>query len=476
MSLALQQLSGRHIAILGLGREGLSTYHFLRQHWPNLPLLLADHTPLDQLAAEVRQIGQRDPAADFFTGESYLELPPYIDTIFRSPGIPPDLPPLAAARQRGVLVTSNTRLFFDLQPGTVIGITGTKGKSTTAALIAAVLRGGGLRTHLLGNIGVPPLSVLADATAESFCVAELSSYQLADLHRSPSVAVLLNIVPEHLSYHGTFEAYVEAKNNLLRHQTEHDTLIFNAAYALPAQLARQSRAHNVPFSLEPATEARYYAQGDWLVYGTPGSHERIIPIADVPLAGRFNLQNVLPALAVGRLYGVPSEAIAAAVRAFRPLEHRLEFVAQRRDIRFYNDSLSTVPEATLAAIDALAPAPVVLIAGGHDRGLDYSDMARELSNRRIRALVLFPPTGDRLWQALQALNPANLPPSVRVETMAAAVEHSWALAQTGDVVLLSPASTSFAQFRDYRDRGEQFKAQVHQLLATHSEAGQTPGS
>jgi UDP-N-acetylmuramoylalanine--D-glutamate ligase len=478
----LDDLANQRIAIVGLGREGVSTYTFLRNRFPHLPLVLADRTPPDQLSPSVRELIQADPLISLRAGETYLEqisaCPSECSVVFRSPGIPPHLPPFEQVREQGGVVLSNTRLFFWLWPGRTVGITGTKGKSTTTALIHAILEHSGQQSRMVGNIGVPPLAALEETetnlSPETIAVAELSSYQLADMEQSPHIAVVLNIVPEHLSYHGSFEAYVAAKANIAHHQSEHDTIIYNADYPLPTQLAQMSRARHIGFGIgsdlrrHSETDYCYGVADEWIVWR--GSRQRgdslhpILPVYDVPLAGRFNLQNVLAAIAVVRELGVDEETIAAAVRTFSPLEHRLEYVGSVGEVAFYNDSLSTVPEAAIAAIESMAPASVVLIAGGYERGLDYHSLARTIRAGQVRALVLFPPSGERIWQAVEALGQGYLPPYVWAEHMDEAVAQAWQAARPGDVVLLSPASASFLRFVDYRDRGHQFKTEVQHLI------------
>lgn len=476
----LDDLANQRIAIVGLGREGVSTYTFLRNLFPHLPLVLADRTPPDQLSPSVRELVQADPLISLRAGETYLEqisaCPSACSVVFRSPGIPPDLPPFEQVREQGGVVLSNTRLFFWLWPGRTVGITGTKGKSTTTALIHTILEHGGQQSHMVGNIGVPPLAALEESSLSpaTIAIAELSSYQLADMEQSPHIAVMLNIVPEHLSYHGSFEAYVAAKANIAHHQSEHDTIIYNADYPLPTQLAQMSRARHIGFGIgsdlrrHSETDYCYGVADEWIVWRGRGQEEPgihlILPVRDVPLAGRFNLQNVLAAIAVARELGVDEETIAAAVRAFSPLEHRLEYVGSVGDIAFYNDSLSTVPEAAIAAIESMAPASVVLIAGGYERGLDYHSLARTIRAGHVRALVLFPPSGERIWQTVEGLGLGCLPPHVWAEHMAEAVAQAWQAARPGDVVLLSPASASFSRFVDYRDRGHQFKTEVQHLI------------
>lgn len=457
---ALERLiAGRRILILGLGREGLSTYSFLRRALPELPLALADRSPVEQLSAEIRQQLADDKAVTLHCGLDYLSALEGYDLIFKAPGIVPSLPELQAARARGSEISSNTRLFFQLCPGTIVGITGTKGKSTTTSLIYTVLAAGGGDVRLLGNIGIPPLNQLEGASEQTLFVVELSSHQLSDLGRSPQIAVLQNIVPEHLDYYDSFESYVQAKANITRFQSEDQLFVYNAGYEIPRRIAASSKARTLPFALEGLAGDGVTLADGWIVVRSGETLERIMPTDQVPLAGRFNLNNVLPAVAIGRRLGLAPELIAEAVRGFRSLEHRLEFVATIDGVSYYNDSLATVPEAAVAALEAFSDRPVVLIAGGYDRHIDYTPLVDALQARPPRALVLFPDTGDTILALLKERG-GELPPYARVENMAEAVERASALAQPGDVVLLSPASASFKLFIDYRDRGEQFKAAV----------------
>lgn len=457
---ALERLiAGRRILILGLGREGLSTYSFLRRALPELPLALADRSPVEQLSAEIRQQLADDKAVTLHCGLDYLSALEGYDLIFKAPGIVPSLPELQAARARGSEISSNTRLFFQLCPGTIVGITGTKGKSTTTSLIYTVLAAGGGDVRLLGNIGIPPLNQLEGASEQTLFVVELSSHQLSDLGRSPQIAVLQNIVPEHLDYYDSFESYVQAKANITRFQSEDQLFVYNAGYEIPRHIAASSKARTLPFALDGLAGDGVTLADGWIVVRSGETLERIMPTDQVPLAGRFNLNNVLPAVAIGRRLGLAPELIAEAVRGFRSLEHRLEFVATIDGVSYYNDSLATVPEAAVAALEAFSDRPVVLIAGGYDRHIDYTPLVDALQARPPRALVLFPDTGDTILALLKERG-GELPPYARVENMAEAVERASALAQPGDVVLLSPASASFKLFIDYRDRGEQFKAAV----------------
>lgn len=471
---ALNKLMTPPVGIVGMGQEGISTYRFLRKYFAHLPMVLVDRAPLEKLSPLVQELAHTDPLVTLRTGAEAMEYLSDCSVLFRSPGIPPDATPLVRAREQGKVILSNTKLFFRLCPGRIIGVTGTKGKSTTTALITAILERAGMQPTMVGNIGIPPLSALECPSSSSLFVAELSSYQLADMDQSPHIAVVLNIVPEHLPYHKTFEAYIEAKSPIVRYQSTHDVLVYQADYPIPTRFATISRAQakgvRVLSELHPWDTASYGIVDEWLGRKTPMGFQPIMRVAEVPLPGRFNLHNVLAAIAVACEIGVDPPIIADAIRAFTPLEHRLEYVGQVGEVKFYNDSLSTVPEATIAAVESMYPTPVVLIAGGYDRGVDYRGLARVLLSHPIRALVLFPPSGERIWQAITTLaqersgvEPCTLPPCCWAVGMRDAVELAWQVAKPGDVVLLSPASASFSQFADYRDRGQQFKSEVRRL-------------
>lgn len=447
------------VLLLGAGREGHSTYTFIRQRRPQLPITIADQSPYEKLAIDFVAQLDADPQTTLITGDNYLDTINDYPLVIKSPGIPPHLPPLVQAQSHGTMFISNTQLFFELVPrDNIIGITGTKGKSTTTAFIHHVLSHVLDDVRLLGNIGLPPLDVLQSApiAPQTHFVIEMSSYQLHDFPYSPHVAILQNIVPEHLTWHGTFEAYVEAKHNIFRHQTSDDWFLYNADGDQSAAAARLSTAQTVGFGLQ---------HGDCLqrdsyitLHGEP-----LADVDDVPLRGEFNLLNAMPSIIIARQFGMDMQQIASALRSFKPLAHRLEYVTTVNGVDYYDDSLATVPEATVAALQGFVDKVIVLITGGHDRGVDYAPLATGIVAANIRQLILFPTTGERIESALNALNNEDIPPMQHVQTMTEAVELAANAAQAGDVVLMSPASASFNLFRNYADRSAQFKAAIANL-------------
>ncbi|MBI3965949.1 MAG: UDP-N-acetylmuramoyl-L-alanine--D-glutamate ligase [Chloroflexi bacterium] len=465
----LTDLAGRSILILGLGREGLSTYRYVRSAFPATVVGLADQAEAERLDPAIQQILRDDVALRLHAGSEYLVGAADYDVIVRTPGIRPDLPELVAARARGTRVTSQTALFLAECGDRVVGITGTKGKSTTTSLIFAALRAGGLDVELVGNIGRPSLSYLVDDRPTKVYVYELSSYQLADVEHSPHVAVLLDVVPEHLNYHGTFESYLAAKSNITRFQSNRDYLVYNPDFATPSSVARSSSAQLLSFRVGQPVEHGGYTTGDDFWLAQPGQRlERVLTRADVPLLGEHNVLNVLAAVTAAKAMRVPSERIAEGIRSFQPLEHRLEPVGTYRGVAFYNDSLATVPEAAMAAMRAIGSGAKTLILGGFDRGLDFSELGRAILEHGARTLILFPTTGRSIEQAVQAAAgpDGELPAMFHVESMEVAVRLAYEHTQPGEACLMSPASPSFNIFRDYRERGEAFKELVRRLGST----------
>ena len=459
----LHELRDKTILILGLGREGQSTWRYLRAAFPEKILGLADQLPLEQLESEVAEKIRSDSHLRLHLGPDYLESLTEYDAIVKSPGIPVTLPALRQAVEARKQITSHTAIFFANCPGRVIGVTGTKGKSTTASLIHAILQKSFPKTFLVGNIGAPALDLLAQADADTVFVYELSSHQLLDLRQSPPIAVLLDVVPEHLDYYENFNQYVSAKENITRYQSESDAFVYDADHEIPRKIASRSRARRFACSLEQPQQPGCFLEGDWIVYcSEQGKQEQVVRVQDVPLLGRFNLGNVAAAVAVGKLVGVSSDRIAEAVRGFQPLEHRLELVGTYDGVTYYNDAIATVPEATMAALDTLGEAVETILLGGMDRHLDFSALARRLLASNVKTLILFPTTGERIWQSLckQDAAASRRFQHFFVKNMEEAVALAKQHTARGKICLHSPASPSFGLFRDYRERGEAFKRLV----------------
>lgn len=375
-------------------------------------------------------IAQLPASADLRLGgydESVLE---GVDVVYASPGVPWDSELLRGARERGIAVSSEIDLFLRLCPGTVVGITGTNGKTTTTALTGAVLATGDRPVIVGGNIGDTVLDRLDEITPRHWVVLELSSFQLESVERPHlHVGVILNITPDHLDRHGSLGRYVDLKARAIEFAGADDFAVLNGRDEATRRLAERTSAHVVWFD----------------------QHR---PLPPMPLPGRHNMENALAAAAVGRIAGLSDDAIDAAMRAFKGVEHRLELVGESKGVRWYNDSKATNPDAGRVALSAFPNTPIVLIAGGYGSGFELGDwLADVLAN--VEAVVLIGASADVLAERLR-----NHPKVVRAANLDEAVELAGTLARPGGVVLLSPAYKSFDMFKDYEERGRRFKAAV----------------
>jgi UDP-N-acetylmuramoylalanine--D-glutamate ligase len=375
-------------------------------------------------------------------GENYLKALKDYDVIIKSPGIPIHLPEVEMAFREGK-ITSQTEIFFENYKGKIVGITGTKGKSTTANLIYKILKEGGLKVHLAGNIGKPVLNYLTSSSKNEIFVYELSSHQLYNLKISPHVAVFLNIYPEHLDYYKDFNEYLMAKANITLWQKRNDFLIYNFKDKNLREIAKKSKAKKIPI--------KNYS-----------NVLKNIGIKKIPFYGDFYGLNIACAIEVGKIFGVGKEKIKRAIEKFKPLPHRLEYVGKFKGIDFFNDSLSTIPQTTIAALNSLGERVQTLILGGYDRGLDFKELAREIIKRKVKNLIFFPETGDRIWREIlnEIKDESKLPRAILVQNMKDAVKIAFEITEKNKICLLSPASPSFGLFRDYKERGNLFKRYV----------------
>lgn len=428
--MTLEELKNKKILILGLGREGRSALNYLSKHLPGRKFAIADEK-------EIKELPEVSIEKTFF-GEGYLEHLSEYEVVIKSPGITPYLPEIEKAKKDGVNFTQSTAIFFDEFKGQIIGVTGTKGKSTTSSLIYQMLKTAGIKSELIGNIGNPPLSYLDVVDSETTVVFELSSYQLEDLEKSPQTAVFTNFYPEHLNYHKSLDEYLEAKFHITKFQTQEDYFVYNSDFPELKNMAQHTKAVKIPFSKDSYVEE-----------------------FESSLLGDFNKLNIIAATIVGQILLISDEAISQALKEFKPLEHRLEFVTEKSGIKFYNDSLATIPQATTEAIKALGEDVETLIAGGFDRGVDYAPLGEAIVHSNIKNLILFPTTGEKIWEEVKRIQNSEFRiQRFDVNSMKEAVKLAFEHTSKGRICLLSPASTSFNMFKDYAQRGNQFKEEV----------------
>lgn len=431
----MDDLKDKKIAVLGAGVEGQSAKAFIEKHGGRTEVLDEKIEPFPELT-------------------SY-------DLIFRSPGVPLTNPRVAEALQNNKTVTSTVNYFFERSPTkNIIGVTGTKGKGTTSTLIHLMLREGGKKSYLGGNIGTPPLDFLDDVKTDDWVVLELSSFQLIDITRNPHIAVVLMTTSEHLDWHASNEEYIAAKAKITKLQTEEDFLISNIDYEGSQKIAGQTKAKrfDVTINYPPQTNG-CFVEGDMIVFEKDSKKETVCETKIVKLPGKHNLENVCAAIAAVKIAGVSNGAIVKTLNSFSGLEHRLELVDEIKGVKYYNDSFSTTPETTIAAIHAFEQ-PKIVIIGGSTKRSDFSKLAELIRNdKTIKAIV----QGGKEWQQIKDAigeKPEHLTYLEGATSMRDIVEKAAGAAQAGDVVLLSPACASFDMFANYKERGEKFKEAV----------------
>jgi UDP-N-acetylmuramoylalanine--D-glutamate ligase len=426
---------------------------------------ISDRKTAAELRQEIDLLG--DLPVTLSLGGNRVEDTLGADIVFVTPGAPRDIPAVAAAVEQGIPVSSEIELLFELCPAPIVGITGSSGKSTTTTLVGEILKGAGRQVHVGGNLGTPLIELVDTMASTDLVVLELSSFQLEFMRRSPYVAAILNITPNHLDRHPSMEHYAESKRNIMRYQQPNDWVVLGYANEITRGYGESSEARRLYFGIDNiAGDGSFTAEGAvWLRLND--RVERVIDLDAIQLRGRHNLENVAAAVAIAAAAGVPATAMGETIAAFRGIEHRLEPVREIEGVWFYNDSIATAPERTMAALRSFEE-PVVLLAGGRDKHLPLDELATML-NRKARAVVLF---GEASGQLEDALVAAGAPPPavVRCANLAEAVPLAAAAAKAGDVVLLSPAFTSYDQFRDFEERGREFKRIVRGLPDTLAEA------
>lgn len=459
-------LEGKKVAVVGLGVSNLALVRFLVSRGALVTVL--DQKPAGELAGRLQEL----PAGRVRTvlGPGYLDaLGEPFDAVFLTPGMPKHLPQVEDVRRRGIPVSGEAPLFLELCPAPVAGITGSAGKTTTSTLVARMLEASGYRVYLGGNIGLPLIDHLGDIPPTARVVLELSSFQLELARTSPSVGVLLNLLPDHMDLHSSWEEYVTAKRHVFSHQGEGDWAVLNAEDPLVMEQAAHAPAQVALFG-----ERGPFATGAWveghgegraLMLRLPGGEpSAVCGVSTLRLVGRHNLLNALAAITAAGLLGGRREAMAEVLAGFTGVPHRLERVGEVEGVLYVNDSIATTPDRALAALATLQ-GPIVLIAGGYDKKLDFTRFARGTLDK-VRHLILLGDTAPRIRAAVeQAAREAGVPgPGLHdVADMAQAVELARGLARPGDTVLLSPACASFGLFRDYRERGMLFKEMVQRM-------------
>jgi UDP-N-acetylmuramoylalanine--D-glutamate ligase len=451
----------RKVVIIGAARQGLALARYLAQH--GAQVTINDRRSAEGLAAEIESLSGLN--LTWSLGSHDPQLATAADAVFVSGGVPLENPIVQAARQRGILVSNDSQVFMDAVPCQTVGITGSAGKTTTTTLVGRMAQsasdGKFGRIWIGGNIGDPLINYVDEMQASDLAILEISSFQSDLMTTAPDVAAILNITPNHLDRHGTMENYTAAKANLLRYQTENGIAILGRDDPGAWGLASLVRGRLLSFGFRPLPEGMdgAYVENDQFFIRDAG---KVIPlpVADaIELRGEHNRLNVLAACLIAHAAGFSPEAMLAGVSGFRGVAHRLEFVRTWRGAQWYNDSMASAPERTIAAIHSFG-GPLILLLGGRDKDLPWEDLAK-LVHQRVDHVVIFGEAAGKIEAALGARIPGNRPFSqVRVNTLKEAVLAASRVAQPGFVVLLSPGGTSFDEFKDFAERGERFKQWV----------------
>jgi UDP-N-acetylmuramoylalanine--D-glutamate ligase len=449
------ELKNKRVLVVGLGKSGLAAALFLRDRGARVTV--SDTRSAKELAKEIPMLLEAGIMVE--SGGHGLLTFRRQDLIVVSPGVPLDTPEVAQAQTFGLTVIGELELASRFLQGEVVAITGSNGKTTTTTLVGKIFTDAGLPTLVGGNIGLPVIDLIAESRPETWSVLEVSSFQLeTTVEFRPRIALVLNITPDHLDRHKTFERYAAAKARITAQQTPEDFLVLNAEDKPTQMLAATTRAQVFWFSATRQIKQGAFVHGESIFFLAKegGKPEPVLPLAEIPLRGAHNVENVLAAVCAAKLAGIASESIRASVASFHAVEHRLEPVRTLRGVTYYNDSKATNVDATLKAI-ASFPSGIHLILGGKDKNSDYTQLA-PLLRERVAAVYTIGSAAEKIEREL-----AGVVKMVSAATLASAVSTAASEAKHGDVVLLAPACSSFDQFDSYEHRGRVFRECVMQL-------------
>ncbi len=452
------ELNNKRVLVVGLGKSGVASALFLKAH--GAQVTVSDTKSGDELRNEIPVLLDHGIAVESgghgdrtFRGQ---------DLIVVSPGVPVDAPPLVQARALGEAVIGEVELAAQFLPGPIVAITGSNGKTTTTTLVGEIMHAAGFPALVGGNIGTPAISLAARAQAETAIVLEISSFQLETIQTfRPKVAVILNVTPDHLDRHRTFEVYADAKARIFENQQGSDFAVLNADDPTCVSMGSRTRAQVFWFSRQKEVQQGAWVRDGNIVFRDARGEKatlqqrEIMQVSEIPLKGAHNLENVLAAVCSGALMGCGPEKIRQAVRDFKAVEHRLEFVATIRGVDYYNDSKATNVDATFKALESF-PANIHLILGGKDKGSDYT-VLNDLLRQRVKRVYTIGAAAAKIESQIRGAE------VVHAETLENAIRKANAVAQSGDVVLLAPACASFDQFKNYEHRGKAFKEIVRGL-------------
>lgn len=448
------ELNGKRVLVVGLGKSGVASALFMKKHGARVTV--SDTKSGDELRNEIPVL--LDNGITVETGGHGERTFRGQDLIVVSPGVPVDAPPLVQARSLGETVIGEIELAAQFLPGPIVGITGSNGKTTTTTLTGEIMTASGLPALVGGNIGTPAISLTERAKPGTVIVLEISSFQLETIQSfHPRVAVVLNVTPDHLDRHRTFEIYAGAKARIFENQQATDFAVLNADDPICVSMAKKTRAPVFWFSRQKEVDSGAWVRDGNIVFRDTSGQREIMQVSEIPLKGAHNLENVLAAVCAGVLMGCATDKIRQAVRDFKAVEHRLEFVASIQGVDYYNDSKATNVDATIKALESF-PSNIHLILGGKDKGSDYT-VLNDLLRKRVKRVYTIGAAAAKIESQIKGSE------IVHAETLENAIRQANGAAQAGDIVLLAPACASFDQFKSYEHRGKVFKDVVKRLAA-----------
>ncbi len=456
-----QYLSGRKVAVIGLGVSNLPLIDYLYELKAHVTVF--DKTDVKDLNRTViRKITNYGMGMSF--GENYLEELVGFDIIFRSPSCLPTTPELIAEAQRGAIITTEIEMVIELCPGKVIGITGSDGKTTTTTLISEILKAKEYNVFLGGNIGTPLFTKISEMTPEDIVVLEMSSFQLMDMKISPHIAVITNITPNHLDKHSDMEEYIEAKKNIFKYQDETGLLILNYDNEITKSFESEAPGRVMFFSSKNKIPNGYIIDDNKIKYCENGLRSHILDTKEMKIRGTHNFENAAAAMIATKDF-VDTNTACETILNFKGVEHRLELVLETKErIKWYNDSVSSSPTRTIAGLNAFSLRNIILIAGGYDKNLDYTPLAKPIIEN-CKELILLGATSQKIEKAVkEELKNQNKKMKIhKCMDLRETVEKAKEIAVQGDIVLFSPASASFDMFKNFAERGKLFKKYVKEI-------------
>ena len=450
------EFAGKKVLVFGTGISGIAAAKLLENVGAAV-ILFDGNRELDK--KHVLENFEADHMPELYVGELPEKIRAGLDLVVLSPGVPTDLPFVNELRDEGLPIWGEIELAYRCKKGDVLAITGTNGKTTTTALLGEIMKTTYPHVHVVGNIGIPYTGLVAEDTDDTVTVAEISSFQLETIDTfCPEVSAILNITPDHLNRHHTMDNYIAAKMSIAKNQGPEQTCVLNYEDEVLKEQAKHLSAKVVFFSSLSKLEEGFYLEGDKIVYAHDGQIEEVISTDELNILGRHNHENAMAATAMAMSYGVPVENIRKALRTFQAVEHRIEYVTEKRGVRFYNDSKGTNPDAAIRGIQAMNR-PTYLIGGGYDKQSEYKEWIESFDGK-VKKLLLIGQTREKIAKEAEE---CGFTDTMLLDTFEDAVLTAAKLAEPGEAVLLSPACASWGMFKNYEERGDKFKELVDQL-------------